>query len=99
METPYGWPVLTHGVGPMRTYDRAILLDLDDPGLCWPCCSRRCSCLTPAREGYVPNVLYFCGGLIHDGTLWLPYGSSDTRVALAAVPLAALFVLLRSPAG
>ncbi len=32
IETDAGWLVLTHGVGPMRTYSiGAILLDLDDP--------------------------------------------------------------------
>jgi len=46
------------------------------------------------REGYVPNVVYSCGGMIHDGTLWLPYGSSDTRVALATVPVDALIARL-----
>ncbi|WIX75137.1 hypothetical protein QRX50_26705 [Amycolatopsis carbonis] len=47
----------------------------------------------------MPNVVYSCGGLIHDGTLWLPYGSSDTRVALATVPLDALLALLEKTGG
>jgi predicted GH43/DUF377 family glycosyl hydrolase len=42
------------------------------------------------RDGYVPNVVYSCGGLIHDGTLWIPYGASDTRVGFATVPVGAL---------
>ena len=35
--------------------------------------------------GYVPNVVYSCGALIHAGTLWLPYGASDARVGFATV--------------
>jgi predicted GH43/DUF377 family glycosyl hydrolase len=42
------------------------------------------------RNGYVPNVLYSCGGLLHAGTLWLPYGASDARVEFATIPLAPL---------
>jgi predicted GH43/DUF377 family glycosyl hydrolase len=32
IETEHGWLLLTHGVGPMRSYSiGAVLLDLDDP--------------------------------------------------------------------
>ena len=51
------------------------------------------------RTGYVPNVVYSCGGLLHDGTLWLPYASSDTRVAMATVPLDGLLARLRASDG
>ncbi|GAA4182199.1 glycosylase [Gryllotalpicola koreensis] len=84
IETPRGWIVLTHGVGPMRSYSMgALLLDLDDP--------RRVVArttepiLNPARDrdaGYVPNVVYSCGGLVHDGTLWIPFGIDDSRVGV-----------------
>jgi predicted GH43/DUF377 family glycosyl hydrolase len=39
------------------------------------------------REGYVPNVVYSCGGLVHDGQFWLPYGASDVRIGFASIPL------------
>jgi predicted GH43/DUF377 family glycosyl hydrolase len=39
------------------------------------------------REGYVPNVVYSCGGLVHDGRFWLPYGASDVRVGFASIAL------------
>jgi predicted GH43/DUF377 family glycosyl hydrolase len=42
------------------------------------------------RDGYVPNVVYSCGGLLHAGTVWLPYGASDARVEFANIPVAAL---------
>jgi predicted GH43/DUF377 family glycosyl hydrolase len=96
LETSRGWLVLTHGVGPMRTYAiGALLLDLDDPTRILA--ALPAPLLTPdagERDGYVPNVVYSCGGLIHDGVLWLPYGSSDTRVAMATVPLDALLARL-----
>lgn len=37
-------------------------------------------------DGYVPSVVYSCGGLIHDNTLWLPYRASDARIGFATVP-------------
>jgi predicted GH43/DUF377 family glycosyl hydrolase len=92
IETPEGWLVLTHGVGPMRTYAiGAMLLDLDDP--------RRVTgtltapLLTPTdgeRDGYVPNVVYSCGALLHRQTLILPYGISDSAIGFAAVSLPGL---------
>ncbi|GAA4929783.1 glycoside hydrolase family 130 protein [Actinoplanes utahensis] len=89
IETEAGWLVLTHGVGPMRRYAiGAMLLDLEDP-------SRVIADLPQGlidpdeieREGYVPNVLYSCGGLVHDGRFWLPYASSDVRISFASMPL------------
>jgi len=89
LETPKGWLVLTHGVGPMRTYALgAILLDLEDP--------RRVLATLPGpllvenedeREGYVPNVVYSCGALLHGQTLVLPYGFSDSVVGFALIDL------------
>ncbi|MDQ1539985.1 MAG: hypothetical protein QOH29_711 [Actinomycetota bacterium] len=84
IETDEGWLVLTHGVGPMRTYAiGAILLDLDDPAhvvkrLELPLLQG----LPGEQNGYVPNVVYSCGGVVHAGRLWLPYGISDARVGV-----------------
>jgi predicted GH43/DUF377 family glycosyl hydrolase len=98
IETPQGWLVLTHGVGPMRTYSiGAVLLDLDDP--------RRVIAKLPdpflvaneeEREGYVPNVVYSCGALLHGQTLVLPYGFSDSTVGFALVDLPELLAQLSS---
>jgi predicted GH43/DUF377 family glycosyl hydrolase len=89
IETDRGWLVLTHGIGPMRVYSiGAILLALDDPSRIVARLDR--PLLEPerdARDGYVPNVVYSCGSLIHDGRLWLPHGVDDTRVAIAWVPV------------
>lgn len=89
VETERGWLVLTHGVGPMRTYAiGAILLDLDDPSRVIG--SLRHPLLEPIegeRDGYVPNVVYSCGPVRHDGRLWVPFGIDDVRIGVAWVDL------------
>jgi len=89
IETPHGWLVLTHGVGPMRGYGiGAILLDLDEPAKLIGALSR--PLLTPSedeRDGYVPNVVYSCGALLHQQTLLLPYGCSDSSIRFAYLDL------------
>ncbi|KWX20773.1 glycosidase [Mycolicibacterium wolinskyi] len=98
IETDAGWLVLTHGVGPMRTYRiGAILLDLDDPTrilgrLTEPLLSPE----TDERDGYVPNVVYSCGALLHGDTLVLPYGIGDAAIGIATVPLPELLDALRA---
>jgi predicted GH43/DUF377 family glycosyl hydrolase len=89
IETEAGWLVLTHGVGPMRTYNiGVILLDLSDPTriigqLNEPLLSPK----PDEQDGYVPNVVYSCGALLHAGTLVIPYGISDAAIGVATVPL------------
>jgi len=89
IETDRGWLVLTHGVGPMRRYAiGAILLDLDDPTKVLA--RLETPLIEPDGElqnGYVPHVVYSCGGLVHDGILWVPYGVGDSRIRVASVPL------------
>lgn len=97
LETAAGWLVLTHGVGPMRQYGiGALLLDLEDPRRVLGALDE--PLLTPSedeREGYVPNVVYSCGAMIHGGTLVLPYGCSDSSVRFALVDLDGLLARLR----
>ena len=98
IETPAGWLVFTHGVGPMREYAiGAALLDLDQP--------ERLIATLPEpllvadeseRQGYVPNVVYSCGAMIHGGTVVLPYGCSDSSVRIAIVDLGLLLGRLMS---
>ena len=89
LETEAGWLVITHGVGPMRRYSLgALLLDTDDP--CLVIGHLKEPLLIPSeeeRDGYVPNVVYSCGSMIHNGQLVLPYGFSDigARIALLSV--------------
>ena len=92
LETEAGWLVLTHGVGPMRQYVvGALLLDLRDPTRVIGSLEEPLLVADEAeREGYVPNVVYTCGALIHGGELLLPYGFSDAAVAIATIPLGSL---------
>ncbi|MEO5535266.1 MAG: glycosylase [Pseudolysinimonas sp.] len=89
IETDRGWLVLTHGVGPMRRYGLgAILLDLDDPSRV--VAQLESSLLQPRgaeQNGYVPNVVYSCGGLVHDGILWIPHGVGDDHIRVVSVVL------------
>jgi len=98
LETPEGWLLLTHGVGPMREYCiGATLLDLDDPSRVIG--QTKEPLLAPnedERDGYVPNVVYSCGSLIHREQLIIPYAISDSATCLATVPL---FDLLNHLAG
>jgi predicted GH43/DUF377 family glycosyl hydrolase len=96
IETEAGWLVLTHGVGPMRTYRiGAMLLDLEDPTRIVG--QLREPLLSPAadeQDGYVPNVVYSCGALVHGGTLVLPYGIGDAAIGFALAPLDDLLTAL-----
>lgn len=87
LETNDGWIVLTHGVGPMRQYCiGAILLDLENPAKLIAYLDK--PLLVPheeEREGYVPNVVYSCGSLIHKGELIIPYAMSDVMSGVATV--------------
>ncbi|MEY4102115.1 MAG: hypothetical protein RIR88_249, partial [Actinomycetota bacterium] len=89
IELDEGWLVITHGVGTMRRYSfGALLLDKTNP-------DRVLATLTSPlittegsqNDGYVPNAIYSCGGLLYDGTLWLPFSESDKRVRIASIPI------------
>jgi len=89
IETDAGWLLITHGVGPMRKYCiGAILLDLEDPSkvigfLREPLLSA----VGSEREGYVPNVVYTCGAMLHNGRLILPYALSDTASTIVSMDI------------
>ena len=96
IETEAGWLVLTHGVGPMRKYCiSAMLLDLQNPlkvigrlnePLLEPTVDQ--------MDGYVPNVVYTCGALVHGGRLVLPYGLNDTATRIVTIELETLLAAL-----
>jgi predicted GH43/DUF377 family glycosyl hydrolase len=69
----------------------AGLLDLNDPSRM--IARLRKPLLTAVgeeRNGYVPNVVYSCGSIVHAGQLILPYAASDTATRFAVLPVAAL---------
>lgn len=97
IETEDGWLVITHGVGPMRKYVLgASLLKLDDPGV--EIGRLKEPLLIPnsdEREGYVPNVIYSCGSIVHNDKLIVPYGLSDYSSSFAEVDLKTLLNKLK----
>jgi predicted GH43/DUF377 family glycosyl hydrolase len=97
LETDVGWLLLTHGVGPMRQYCiGATLLDLEDP--CRVIGQTSEPLLVPTGEerfGYVPNVVYSCGGMIHGKNLILPYAMSDVATSIALINVNDLLESLR----
>jgi predicted GH43/DUF377 family glycosyl hydrolase len=98
IETEAGWLVLTHGVGPMRRYTiGAILLDLYDPAQVIGRLKE--PLLEPTqeeREGYVPNVVYSCGSLIHADKLIIPYAMSDQSTSFATLSVVELLQELKA---
>lgn len=101
IETKAGWLVITHGVGPMRKYCiGAALLDLHDPTIVLGRLREPLICPEGnEREGYVPNVVYSCGSMIHNGNLILPFAVSDRSSMIASVSLDSLLEVLTQPVG
>jgi predicted GH43/DUF377 family glycosyl hydrolase len=98
IETEDGWLVITHAVGSMRRYCiGASLLDLNNPEV--EIGRLKDPLIVPnpdEREGYVPNVVYSCGSIIHNGELILPYGLSDHSSGFATVNLKTLLDRLKA---
>ena len=98
IETEAGWLVITHGVGPMREYVLgASLFELNNPEneigrLKTPLLAAN----NEEREGYVPNVVYSCGSIIHNGSLIVPYAMSDYASTYATVDMKELLSELKN---
>jgi predicted GH43/DUF377 family glycosyl hydrolase len=96
IETEEGWLVITHGVGPMREYNLgASLFDLENPEI--EIGRLKQPLMKPneaEREGYVPNVIYSCGSIIHNEDLIIPYAMSDHSSTYATVNLRELLDVL-----
>ena len=96
IELDEGWLLLTHGVGAMRKYSiGAVLLDKRDPA---KVIGRTSQPLLAAkdqdREGYVPNVVYSCGAIRHNDTLFIPYGIADSSIGFAFMPISELLAAM-----
>jgi predicted GH43/DUF377 family glycosyl hydrolase len=89
IETPEGWLVITHGVGPMRRYALgAVLLDLDEPAKVIGRLREPLIESAPDEEfGYVPDVVYSCGSMLHGDHLVIPYGYADRGIRVAVTRL------------
>jgi predicted GH43/DUF377 family glycosyl hydrolase len=99
IETEAGWLVITHGVGPMRKYCiGAALLDLHDPTIVIGRLKDPLLCPEGLeREGYVPNVVYSCGSMLHGRTLILPFAMSDKVTAIVSLSLDELLAAITQP--
>ena len=99
IETEHGWLVVTHGIGPVRQYSLgAMLLDIEDPSRVIG--SLHDPLLVPnesERNGYVPNVVYSCGSILHNGVLVIPYALSDQISAIATIRLDDLIAAMQKP--
>jgi predicted GH43/DUF377 family glycosyl hydrolase len=101
IETEAGWLVLSHGVGPMRKYCiGAFLLDLNDPTrvigrLKEPLMEPN----ETERKGYVPNVVYTCGAIVHNDILFIPYGLADHTTGFATVPVEEVLGAMQTKVG
>ena len=98
IELDEGWLLLTHGVGPVRRYSiGAVLLDKANPAKVLARSHEPLVRPEPSdREGYVPNVVYTCGGMRHNQRVILPYAVSDTFCTVATMKIAALLENLQS---
>lgn len=98
IETEEGWLVITHAVGQMREYVLgASLFDLDNPEK--EIGRLKSPLMMPSeeeREGYVPNVIYTCGAIVHQGMLGIPYAMSDYSSAFASIDLQELLHELKN---
>ena len=92
IEIDEGWLLLTHGVGAMRKYSvGAVLLDKHDPSkIIGRMREPLLSAADEDREGYVPNVVYTCGAMLHGDQVFIPYGVADSSIAFAFVPVKSL---------
>ena len=99
IETSEGWLLLTHGVGAMRKYSIGVeLLDLDDPTKVIGRLDEPVLVPTEGeREGYVPNVVYSCGGMLHNDELIIPYAVADQRTSIATFSVSEIISLMSRP--
>ncbi|PID51754.1 MAG: glycosidase [Candidatus Moraniibacteriota bacterium] len=100
IKTEYGWLVIYHAMdhrNPDRYRVGALLLDLNDPTI------ELCRTQHPILEPEAPyenggikwGVVYCCGAVVKDDTLFVYYGGSDTYVCVATAPLAQFLEQLR----
>lgn len=97
IETKDGWLVITHGVGAMRRYCiGAVLLDIDNPNQVIARLKEPLICPEEnEREGYVPNVVYSCGALLHRNQFILPYALSDKATTIASIDIDVILAALK----
>lgn len=96
LEIDEGWLVFTHGVGTVRNYCMgACLLDKDDPSKLLARTPQPILSPSPdERDGYVPNVVYSCGALLHGRDVMIPFGVADNFAAFATTTVERLLAAM-----
>lgn len=90
IKTPAGWFLIYHGVGEHTGYSLgAALLDLDDPT---NVIARQTEPILKPKldwevNGFVPNVVFSCGQVVIDNTIYVYYGGADSAIGVATMPL------------
>lgn len=89
IKTKDGWILLYHGVSKISHHYRvgAMLLHPKDPSCVlsrtpWPILEAE---LPFERQGIVRNVVFPCGAVVKDDTLFIYYGGADTVVCVATI--------------
>ena len=81
----------------MRRYCIGVsLLDLNDPSRIIAHMPQ--PLMVPAdneRDGYVPNVVYSCGALVHNDHLIMPYAMSDSASSIATISISELLEYMK----
>jgi predicted GH43/DUF377 family glycosyl hydrolase len=99
LETPEGWLMLYHGVSnPGNIYKLgAALLSKENPAdvIARSETSLLASEMKYEREGQVPNIIFPCGAIVMNGTLFVYYGGADSVVGVATADLAELVASLK----
>ncbi len=97
VETPNGWLLIYHGISRDKSYSLgAVLLDKKDPTIVK---SRLADAILEPKqkyekEGVIPNVVFSCGQVVRDDTVFLYYGGADKVIGVATFSLSKLLKLL-----
>jgi predicted GH43/DUF377 family glycosyl hydrolase len=97
IKTDAGWLLFYHGVSANGIYRVGVaLLDKDDPTYV---ISRLSDPIFEPQEKYelegqIPNVVFPCGAVVRDDTIYMYYGGGDSVVGLATCSLSKLLSVL-----
>lgn len=87
IKTPYGWVLLYHGVHNDIYSLGLALLDLHEPTRVLARTEQ--PLLSPEKpyekKGLVDNVVFSCGSVIKDDTLFVYYGAADSSIGVATI--------------
>lgn len=97
IETEKGWLLFYHGISDKGEYRvGAALLDLEDPTIVLA--RTAAPVFEPVekyeKEGIIPNVVFPCGNVLRNDTVYMYYGGADYVVGVATASLSELLDVL-----